>query len=146
MTITLQALPLVENAEPVQVRRFTLHLTDQWSMWMQDGCKVYMDSYMASNRSWSMVTWIVFQKTPLGGRPNTKLGYDGTLNAHNSWYILFHHMWIPVWTDFHWNSIGLRTLSHNMTSRFTWGSVTTLHDVGGILGRPLDTFFWALMI
>ena len=34
--------------EPVQVH-FTLRLRDQRSMWMlQDGCKVYMDSYMAS--------------------------------------------------------------------------------------------------
>jgi hypothetical protein len=28
---------------------------------MQDGCKVYMDSYMASNESCSMVTWTVFK-------------------------------------------------------------------------------------
>ena len=28
---------------------------------MQDGCKVYMDSYMASNGSCSMVTWIVLK-------------------------------------------------------------------------------------
>ena len=28
---------------------------------MQDGCKVYMDSYMASNGSCFMVTWIVFK-------------------------------------------------------------------------------------
>ena len=28
---------------------------------MQDGCKVYMDSYMASNGSSFMVTWIIFQ-------------------------------------------------------------------------------------
>ena len=27
---------------------------------MQDGCKVYMDSYMASNGSCFMVTWIIF--------------------------------------------------------------------------------------
>ena len=27
-----------------------------------------------------------------------------------------------------------------MTSHYTWGSVTTLHDVGGVLGRPLDNF------
>ena len=33
-----------------------------------------------------------------------------------------------------------------MTSHCTWGSVTTLHDIGGALGRPLDTFFWALTI
>jgi hypothetical protein len=60
MTITLQALSLVEKTEPVQVR-FTLRLRDQQSMWMQDGCKVNMDSYMASNGSCSMVTWIIFQ-------------------------------------------------------------------------------------
>jgi hypothetical protein len=36
-------------------------LRDQRSMWMQDdGCKVYMDSYMASNGSCFMVVWIVF--------------------------------------------------------------------------------------
>ena len=28
---------------------------------MQDGCKVYMDSYMTSNVSCFMVTWIIFQ-------------------------------------------------------------------------------------
>jgi hypothetical protein len=38
---TPQALSLVETAEPVQVR-FILRLRDQHSMWMQDGCKVYM--------------------------------------------------------------------------------------------------------
>jgi hypothetical protein len=27
---------------------------------MQDGCTVYMDSYMASNGSCFMVTWIIF--------------------------------------------------------------------------------------
>jgi hypothetical protein len=26
---------------------------------MQDGCKVYMDSYVASNVSWFMITWII---------------------------------------------------------------------------------------
>jgi hypothetical protein len=60
MTITLQALSLVENVGPVQVH-FTLRLRDQRSMWMQDGCKVYMDSYMTSNGSCCMVTWIIFK-------------------------------------------------------------------------------------
>ena len=41
VTSTLQALSLVEKAELVQVR-LTLRLKDQWSMWMQDGGKVYM--------------------------------------------------------------------------------------------------------
>ena len=35
ITIALQALPLVEKAEPVQVRYFALRLRDQRSMWMQ---------------------------------------------------------------------------------------------------------------
>ena len=60
VTIKLQALSLVENAEPVQVR-FTVRLRDQQSMWMQYGCKVHMDSYMASNGSCFMVTWTVFK-------------------------------------------------------------------------------------
>ena len=86
-----------------------------------------------------------FQKPPLGGRPNTKPGDHGTPNAHNRWFILFYHVWGPAWIEIHWNSIWLRARSH-MTSHYTWGSVTTLHDFGGVLGRPLDTFFWALTI
>ena len=42
-TITLQALSLVKKVERVQVR-FTLRSRDQQNMWMQDGCRVYMDS------------------------------------------------------------------------------------------------------
>ena len=60
VTIALQALSLVGKAEVVQ-DCFKLRLRDQWSMWLQDGCKVYMDSYMASNRSCFMVTWTNFE-------------------------------------------------------------------------------------
>ena len=60
VTITLQVLSLVEKVELVQVR-FTLRFRDQQSLWMQDGCKVYMDSYMASNGSCFMITRIIFQ-------------------------------------------------------------------------------------
>jgi hypothetical protein len=56
MTNTLKALALVEKAEPVQAH-FTLRSRDQQS----SECRVYMDSYMASNGSCFMVTWIVFQ-------------------------------------------------------------------------------------
>ena len=31
-----------------------------------------------------------------------------------------------------------------MTAHYTQGSVTTIHDSGGVLGQPLGTFFWAL--
>ena len=86
-----------------------------------------------------------FQKPPLGSRPNTKPGDHGTPNAHNHWFILFYHVWGSAWIEIHWNSIWLKARSH-MASHYTWGSVTTLHDVGGVLGRHLDTFFWALTI
>ena len=138
VTTTLQALSLVEKTEPVQVC-FTLRLRDQRSMWMQDGCKVYMASYMASNGVFHGHL-DYFQKPPLGGRPNTKPGDHGTLNAHNRWFILFYYVWGYAWIEIHWNSIWLRTQSH-MTSHYTWGSMTTPHDFGGVLGWPLDTFF-----
>ena len=37
-------------------------LRDQRSKWMQGGCRVYMESYMASNGSCFMVTWTTFKK------------------------------------------------------------------------------------
>jgi hypothetical protein len=42
-------------------------------------------------------------------------------------------MWGPAWIEIHWNSIWLRDRSH----------MTSLHDFEGVLGQPLDTFFWA---
>jgi hypothetical protein len=85
VTTTLQALSLEEKAEPVQVC-FTLRLRDQWSMWMHDGCKVYMDTYMASKRSCFMVTWIIFKNYLLevGLTQNQETMAP---NAHNRWFI-----------------------------------------------------------
>jgi hypothetical protein len=84
-----------------------------------------------------------FQKLPLGGRPNTKpLGDHALWTRTNVDLFLFYHVWGPAWIEIHWSSIWLRSRSH-MTSHYTWGSVTTLHDCGGVLRRgPLDTFFW----
>ena len=60
VTIALRALLLVEKMEPVQVHS-TLCSRDQLNMWVQNGCKVYMDSYMASNGSSFMVTWTSYE-------------------------------------------------------------------------------------
>jgi hypothetical protein len=60
VTSTLQALSLVEKAEPVQVR-CTLTLEGPTEYVNARGCKVYMDSYMALNGSCFMVTWIIFK-------------------------------------------------------------------------------------
>ena len=109
-------------------------------MWMQDGCKVFLRGFLYG------IKWIIFhghldyfQKPLLGDRPDTKLGDHGIPNAHNRCFILFYHVRGPTWIEIHWNGIWLRVRSH-MTSHYTWGSVTTLHDVGGVFRRPLDTF------
>jgi hypothetical protein len=106
---------------------------------MQDRCKVYTVSYMASNGSCFMVTWIICKNTLLEGGV-IQTGDHGTRNAHNRCFSLFHDMWAPTWIEIHWNSMWLRARSH-MTSHYTWGSMTTRRD---FLGRPLDTFFRAL--
>ena len=59
---------------------------------MQDGCK-FLHGFPHG------IEWIMFrghlhyfQKPPLGGRPNTKPGDRGILNAHNSWFTLLDHV------------------------------------------------------
>ena len=106
VTVTLQALSLVEKANPVQVR-FTLHLRDQWSMWMKDGCKVYMDPtwHRTDHVSWSLG---LFLKPISWRRSNTTPGDRGTSYAHNHWFILLYHVWGSAWIGIHWNSIWLR--------------------------------------
>ena len=100
------------------------------------GCKVYMDSYLASNGPCFVLTWFLLKEPPLGGRPNTKPGDHGTLNAHNRWFILFYYVWGYAWIEIHRNSIWLRTQSH-MTSHYTWGSITKVHDYGSVFGHFL---------
>ena len=146
-TITLQALLLVEKVEPVQVR-FTLCSRDQCSMWMQDGCKVCMDPYMASNGSCFMVTWTTFKNHLLevGLTQNRETLALWTLTTVGLFYFIMREhpngkKFIKI--AFRW---GPGHITLYTTSHYTWGSVTTLHDFGSALGRPLDTFFWALTI
>ena len=42
-----------------------------------------------------------FQKPPPGGSPNTKLEDHETLNVHNRWLILFHHVLGPAQIGIH---------------------------------------------
>ena len=142
--LALQALSLVEMSEPVQVC-FTLRLRDHRSVWMQDGCRVDMDSYVVSNGSCFMVTWTIFKNCLLevGLTQNWETVALRTLITVGLFYFIMCE--VPAWIEIHWNSIWLRVRSH-VTSHYTWGSVTALHGFGGDLGRPLDTFFWALTI
>ena len=135
-TSSTLSLSLVEKVELLQVR-FTLRLRDQQSMWMQGGCKVYMDSYLALNGSCFVIAWIIFKnRFLLVGRPNTKRGDQGTPNAHNHWFALFYHVWGTAWLKIHWNSIWLRARSQ-MTSHYTGGPWP--HYM--ILEVSWDTFF-----
>ena len=84
--------------------RFTLRLRDQRSTWMQDGCNICMDTYMASNGSCVHGHLDYFQKPPLGGRPNTIPRNYGTPNAHNCSFIIFYHVWGPTWIKFPWTT------------------------------------------
>ena len=109
--------------------------------WMQDGgeCKVYKDSYMASNGSCRMVTWTI-SKTHLlevGSTQNRDTMALQTLTSVDVFY--FYHVWEPTWIEIRWNGICLRARSY-MASHYTWGSVTTLHDFGGVCWDGL----WAL--
>ena len=134
VTITLQALSLVEKAEPVQVR-FTRGTNGECE------CKMDVKSLhgVLHGIKWMMFHGHLdyFQKPSLGGRPKTKSGDRSTPNAHNRWFIIFYHVWGSTWIEIHWNSIWLRA---PITYDFT------LHDFRGVLGRPLDTFFWVLTI
>ena len=104
-----------------------------------------MDSYVALNGSCFMVTWTNFKnhlsEVGLTQNRDTMVLW----NARNRRFILFYHVLGPAWIKIHWNSIWLRAQSR-MTSHYIWGFVTTLYDCGGVLWRPLDTFFWALTI
>ena len=132
-----------KKLEPVRVH-FTLRLRDQRSMWMQDGCgcKVYMDSYMASNRSCFMVTWIVFKTHLLevGLKHNWETMAPQMLT--NRWFILLYHVRGPTWTEIHWNSIWLGPVTYGCTLHLRIHDHTTWF--WRCLGTSFGHFIWDL--
>ena len=128
--------------------KFTSHYT-----WGTNGvCECKMDvksiwnSYMASNGSCFMVTGIIF-KNSLSEVGLTQNRETMTLQVLTTVDLLLYSITCedPTWMEIHWNSICLRAQSQ-MASHYTRGPMTTLHVFGSVLGRPLDTFFWALTI
>jgi hypothetical protein len=120
-------------------------LRDRQNMWMQNGCKVYMDSYMASNKSCFMVTWIIFKNQCLevGQTQNRETMALRTLTTVDLFYFIMCEE--PTQIEIYWNSNCLRARSH-MASHYTSRPVTTLHGFGSALGRLVDNFLWALTI
>ena len=82
---------------------------------------------MVSNGSRFMVNWIIFANHLL------EVGLTTVVLLY---FIMYEDL---TWIEIPRNSIWLRAQSH-MISHYTWGLVTTLHDFGSVLGRPLDTF------
>ena len=128
VTLTLQALSLVEKAEPVEVR-FTLRLrtTGVWE------CRMNVKS------RW-ILTWHRMDYV------SRSLGYFQQLGAHGMLTTVDllcsrSHVRTRLNKN-HWNSIWLSAQSH-MISLYTWGFVTILHNSEGVLD---GTFFWALTI
>ena len=98
VTITLQALSLVEKVELVQVH-FTLSLRDQRSVY---ACECKMDVKSTWVFTWHQmdhVPWSfgVFSKITSWSRSNSKLRDHGTQNARNCWFVLFCYVWGPAW-------------------------------------------------
>ena len=98
---------------------------------------------MAVHGSWFTVTWTVFKNHFVEVGQTHSRETQAFPNVHDLWFILFYHVRGPTWIEIHWNSIRLRTRSH-MTSHYTWRSMITLHDFGGVLGDNLRTLSFGL--
>ena len=106
---------------------------------MQDGCKVYMDSYMASSGSCLMVTWTIFKDHRLKvGLTQTKRPWHSERSQP-----LIYSILSCVRTNMNRISLEQHLVESPITYDFTLHLrfVPTLHDFRGVLGRPLDTFF-----
>ena len=69
----------------------SLRLRGQWSMWMQDGCKVFLHGIMHGIEGIMFHGHLdYFQKPPPGGRPYTKPGDHGTPDVHNHRFVSFY--------------------------------------------------------
>ena len=114
-------------------------LRDQRSMWMHNGCKVYVNSCVASNGSCFMVTWIVFKNHLLDIGLITNLRDHDTPKTHNRWFIIFYHAWEDPYEQkfieiaFGWGPgrIWLHTTlegpwPHDMILEVCWDSLWTL--------------------
>ena len=116
MTNYLQALSLVEKAEPVQVH-FTLRSRDQRSINVKARWMWSLHGFLRG------IEWIMFrghlvyfQKLPLGGKLNTKPGDHRTPNTEDCWFILFYHVWGPCMNI---NSLKWHSVEGPVTYNFT---------------------------
>ena len=121
-----------------------LHITclkDQWSKWMQVGCKV-LKGFLHG------IIWIMFhghleyiQEPPLGGRPNTQLG-DHAWHSERS-QLLIHSILSCVRTCMNRYSVKWPLVEGPITYDFTPHSRACDHTTWfwkSVLRRPLSIF------
>ena len=164
VTITLQALSLVEMAELLQVRYCTpWRLRDQRSLWMHDGCEVYMISYMTSDGSCVHVSLELFSKItswrsackptphpkpkPIKAHGSSTLVYEGHFKhaIESPWSLHFKrsHWWKwrsrSKFATSHCDAWGTnRVCECTMDVKFTW--ILTWHLMYHVFMCHLDCF------
>jgi hypothetical protein len=121
--------------------------------WGTNGvCECKMDVKSTWIHTWHQmdhVSWSLglFSKLPLGGRPNKKPGdHIWHSERSNRWFILFNiredpheYTFIEITLNWEPGHIWLHTTLEGLRPH-------CLNNFGGVLGRPLDTIFWALTI
>jgi hypothetical protein len=100
--------------------------------------------YRMGHVSWSLF-WTIFTNhlSEVGLTQNRETMALWTLITVGLFYFIMCedlHEYKSIEITFDWGS------GYILLYTTLWRFVTTLHDFGGILGRPLDTFFWALII
>ena len=119
-----------------------------WGTHEASECKMFVKFGFLHGIKWIMFHGHLdyFQKPSLEGRPNTKPRDHNTPKSPNRKFTIINHMCEdPTEIEIHRNSNRLRARTHT-ASHCTRGPMTTLHDSGSALGRPLDTFFWGLTL
>ena len=108
-----------------------------------------MDSCTTSYGSCFTVTWHIFinhflEVGPTQHHKTTTLQTVTTVDLTSFGFLDSTMCEDPAWIETHWNSNRLRARSgHTPHSRLR---DHTYMSLGGVLGWPLDTFFWALNI
>ena len=115
------------NLELVQVR-FALQLRDKHSQWMQDGCKVYMDSHVAwmdwivhgcmlctlhgrNEGQYEVASLMALEPVTLWAR--ALLHHGEWFNVAKCWQLGDIYMcWFPIGVDFSISTLHLRVRDH----------------------------------
>ena len=81
---------------------------------MQDGCKAYMDSYMASNGSYFMLTWTILKNHLSKACLTLKPQDHGTPHAHSQPSIYSILSWVRT-------RLKINSLKHLIEGPVTYG-------------------------